>query len=185
MIELVKNDKSVKIDVDTIEVDSTSIDLTPEEKEVKLKEIDAKITELNNKANKDKFLFAIKDKYVDDVIDFLENDVQWKGMESKGVIELIHAIKESRTDSKNNGYNGLMLENVVTEALAYFIQEYKGVGNKIAKKLSNIIDPLRASLQAAKKIRDEIEKLQQDFIAIDNGISIVDDSKLNNNKEEE
>jgi hypothetical protein len=74
-----------------------------------------------------------------DILDYLDNDIEWSHMEGYGVPKVFDAVQKEKIKNGNIYLKGLELE-----ALTFYISKFKGKGRAAAKKfvaIHNAVDP--------------------------------------------
>ena len=108
---------------------------------------------------KHKFLIRMDDAAVNSLLDFLLTKIKWKFKNAYGVVQCYDTVVKAQAESKKLKTNGIYLDNVVVQAIAYFLSLHEDVGLEYAKTFISIIDPLFETIEEATKWRKRIELL--------------------------
>jgi len=159
--------------------------LTPEEQEIKIKELNTLLEEKKEHTEllKEKvYLVEGGKKIALGILFFLENYAQWQYTESMGIVEVNKIIKhasEELVDKKDKFF----LKSLELEALFYYLRKSGGTGLKEATEfideVSPIINPVIAALNKSasekKRVEDEINQAHLDLASAEEGIEILPD----------
>ncbi len=138
------------------------------------KKIDSLEKILNDlKEKNSKKVYAVKmDKVVlDTLIDFIENHTEWSQTESLGVIEIHKTLSEIKKDGVKN--STIFLNALPLEATHYFLSKIKGKGLKEAEKFISLYKPFSIALEEIKKDAAEIQSVEKDLAAAQQGIEVI------------
>lgn len=113
---------------------------------------------------KHKFLIRMDDAAVNSLLDFLLTKIKWKFKNAYGVVQCYDTVVKAQAESKKLKTNGIYLDNVVVQAIAYFLSLHEDVGLEYAKTFISIIDPLFETIEEATKWRKKIELLEKKYI---------------------
>lgn len=109
--------------------------------------------------------------HINQFVDFMENDAAWKEKESLGVIEICKVLDNLKSDGIKN--NILYLQALPLEASHYFISKQSGKGLKEAKEFISLLKPFEQGLESAKADAQEIQELERELAAAQQGIEIA------------
>ncbi len=109
--------------------------------------------------------------HIDMFIDFMNNDAEWKEKESLGVIEICKVLDKLKSDGIKN--NILYLQALPLEASHYFISKQSGKGLKEAKAFISLLKPFEQGLESAKADAQEIQDLEKELAAAQQGIELA------------
>jgi len=113
------------------------------------------------------------------ILNFLNNDAQWKFTEAMGVIEATKEVEKS-IDALNKGkVNEIYLNPLAIEATYYFLTKTEGKGlNEAAAFYDTLLKPVSDALSRSKADRQELDQMQMDLAtleqAIETGASVED-----------
>lgn len=119
-------------------------------------------------------VYAVQFESMDHInrfVDFMENDAAWKEKESLGVIEICKVLDNLKSDGIKN--NILYLQALPLEASHYFISKQSGKGLKEAKEFISLLKPFEQGLESAKADAQEIQELEKELAAAQQGIEIA------------
>jgi len=119
-------------------------------------------------------VYAIQFESMDHInkfVDFMENEASWKEKESLGVIEICKVLDNLKSDGIKN--NILYLQALPLEASHYFISKQSGKGLKEAKEFISLLKPFEQGLESAKADAQEIQDLERELAAAQQGIEIA------------
>lgn len=144
----------------------SQLDRTATEDQVLLikQELDKEIEGLE----KHQFLIRMDDAAVENLLDFLRTKIKWKFKNSYGVVQCYDTVIKAQKESKKFKTDGIYLDNVVVQAIAYFLSLHEDVGLDYAKTFISIIDPLFETIEEATKWRKRIELLEKKYIIYSN-----------------
>lgn len=108
---------------------------------------------------------------IDQYTDFMTNEAQWREKEALGVIEICKVIDELKKDGIKN--NILYMQALPLEASHYFISKQSGKGLKEAKDFIQLLKPFEQALESAKKDAKEIQDLERELAAAQQGIDLA------------
>ncbi len=109
--------------------------------------------------------------HIDMFIDFMNNDAEWKEKESLGIIEICKVLDKLKKDGIKN--NILYLQALPLEASHYFISKQSGKGLKEAKAFISLLKPFEQGLESAKADAQEIQDLEKELAAAQQGIELA------------
>lgn len=144
------------------------IDKLDYEKISKLENEISKAKELNAKK-----LYAVKlnSKNLISLIDFIENHCEWSQTESLGVIEIHKELSKIKKEGVKD--NTIFLNALPLEATHYFISKTKGKGLTEAENFIKLYKPLSIALDEVKKDAFEIQSLEKELSAAQQGIETI------------
>ena len=122
--------------------------------------------ELNGLRNH-KFLIRLDAENIQNLLNFIENDAKWKFRNAYGIVECFNEVGKAKELSIKEGTDGIYLDNITLEALAYFLHQHEGVGLATAKSYIGIIDPVFEAMQEASKWKNKIESLRKKYILLE------------------
>jgi hypothetical protein len=108
---------------------------------------------------------------IDEYVDFMQNDAEWREKEALGVIEICKVIDKLKEDGIKN--NILYLQALPLEASHYFISKRSGKGLSEAKKFIDLLKPFEQALESAKADAREIQDLEKELAAAQQGIELA------------
>lgn len=103
--------------------------------------------------------------------DFMKNHAAWREKEALGVIEICRVLDELKSDGIKN--NILYMQALPLEASHYFISKQSGSGLKSAKEFIDMLKPFEQALESAKADAQEIQNLETELAAAQQGIEIA------------
>lgn len=134
------------------------------------------------------FLIRMDDNAVNNLLDFMKNKIKWKFKNAYGVVQCYDTVIKAQAESKKLKTNGIYLDNVVVQAIAYFLSLHEDVGLDYAKTFISIIDPLFETIEEATKWRKRIELLEKKYIIYNDSFEQqipIEDANLEYFKNEE
>jgi len=134
------------------------------------------------------FLIRMDDNAVNNLLDFMKNKIKWKFKNAYGVVQCYDTVVKAQAESKKLKTNGIYLDNVVVQAIAYFLSLHEDVGLDYAKTFISIIDPLFETIEEATKWRKRIELLEKKYIIYNDSFEQqipIEDANLEYFKNEE
>jgi hypothetical protein len=109
--------------------------------------------------------------HINNFIDFMKNEAEWKERESLGVIEICKVLDQLKSDGIKN--NVLYLQALPLEASHYFISKQSGKGLNEAKAFISLLKPFEQGLESAKADAREIQDLEKELAAAQQGIELA------------
>jgi len=134
------------------------------------------------------FLIRMDDNAVNNLLDFMKNKIKWKFKNAYGVVQCYDTVVKAQAESKKLKTNGIYLDNVVVQAIAYFLSLHEDIGLEYAKTFISIIDPLFETIEEATKWRKRIELLEKKYIIYNDSFEQqipIEDANLEYFKNEE
>lgn len=110
--------------------------------------------ELNGLRNH-KFLIRLDAENIQNLLNFIENDAKWKFRNAYGIVQCFDEVGKAKELSIKEGTDGIYLDNITLEALAYFLHQHESVGLATAKSYIGIIDPVFEAMQEASKWKNK------------------------------
>lgn len=108
---------------------------------------------------------------IEQYIEFMHEEASWREKEALGVIEICKVIDQLKKDGIKN--NILYLQALPLEASHYFISKQSGKGLKEAKEFIELLKPFEQALESAKNDAKEIQHLEQELAAAQQGIELA------------
>jgi len=102
---------------------------------------------------------------------FMENEASWKEKESLGVIEICRVLDQLKSDGIKN--NILYMQALPLEASHYFISKQSGTGLAMAMDFISMLKPFEQGLESAKADAQEIQALEKELAAAQQGIELA------------
>lgn len=119
-------------------------------------------------------VYAVKFESADqisDFKDFMKNKASWKEKEALGVIEICKILDGmKKSDMKDNI---IFLNALPLEASHYFLSKRSGSGLEEAQEFISMIKPFEIALENAKNDAREIQNLEKELAAAQQGINLV------------
>lgn len=137
----------------------------------KISELENKVKELKDKSAKKFYAVKISSEVLSSLIEFVERDCEWTQTESLGVIEVYKTLIQTKKEGVKD--NTIFLNALPLEALHYFVSKTKGKGLKEAEKFISFYKPLSIALEDIKKDAKEIQDLEKDLTAAQQGIKTI------------
>ena len=107
---------------------------------------------------------------LDNFFDFMETHAEWREKEALGVIEICKVIDKSKKDGIKQ--ETLYMSALPLEASHYFLSKTSGKGLGEAKKFISILKPFSQSLESAKADAAEIQGLERELAAAQQGLEL-------------
>jgi hypothetical protein len=111
------------------------------------------------------------DSQINQYVTFMQQDAEWREKEALGVIEICKVIDKLKEDGIKN--NILYLQALPLEASHYFISKQSGKGLAEAKKFIELLKPFEQALESAKADAREIQDLERELAAAQQGIELA------------
>lgn len=111
------------------------------------------------------------EQQIHDYVNFMQNEAQWREKEALGVIEICKVIDELKKDGIKN--NILYMQALPLEASHYFISKQSGKGLAEARSFIDLLKPFEQALESAKADAKEIQDLERELAAAQQGIDLV------------
>ena len=121
-----------------------------------------------------KKVYAIKFEELNDFNrfnDFIHLEAQWKEKEALGIIEICKILEKAKKEGIKQ--NTLYLQALPLEASYYFLSKATGAGLAEAKKYIAMLKPFEVALNSIKSDTAEIQNLEKELSAAQQGIEIV------------
>ncbi len=110
------------------------------------------------------------------LISFMDNDAKWRDMEALGIIEISKALKEQSGKIKNGN---IFLKNLPIDAASYFLSKHESTGLNHAEKHIKFSKALHDALKLVKADTIEVNKLEMNLHAAENGIAVAETVESN------
>jgi hypothetical protein len=107
---------------------------------------------------------------LDNYIDFMENEAEWREKEALGVIEICKVIEKIRKDGIQQ--NTIYLSALPLEASHYFLSKKSGKGLSEARKFIGMLKPFGIALESTKADAAEIQGLEKELAAAQQGLEL-------------
>lgn len=124
--------------------------------EGKLKNIDAKLSALEDDVNNKEYILDMGNDVYKDLVDFIRNNSKWTYQESLILMKTVEKMDE------NLDADVIKMEYRYYSAIATFLSRAEGVGLEEAEKMSKFYEPINTILGKLKKIEQEVEVYHQD-----------------------
>ncbi len=111
------------------------------------------------------------DSQIEQYVSFMQQDAEWREKEALGVIEICKVIDKLKDDGIKN--NILYLQALPLEASHYFISKQSGKGLTEAKRFIELLKPFEQALESAKADAREIQDLERELAAAQQGIELA------------
>jgi hypothetical protein len=133
----------------------------------------------------DDFKNAIKEKvypikvknmtFLSEIINFVEEEAEWKAMEALGVFELSQQLKEAAKGEIKN--ECIFVKSLAIQALNFFVNKMTGTGLEEANRFLSYIRPVNDSMKLIKADTDHLNQLEMKRAAAENGIKLDSEAK--------
>ncbi len=120
-----------------------------------------------------KKVYAVKFESKEDLenfFSFMENNAEWREKEALGVIEICKVIDKAKKEGIKQ--ETLYMSALPLEASHYFLSKTSGKGLSEAKKFISMLKPFSQSLESTKADAAEIQGLEKELAAAQQGIDI-------------
>ena len=107
---------------------------------------------------------------LDNFFSFMENDAEWREKEALGVIEICKVINKAKKDGIKQ--ETLYMSALPLEASHYFLSKTSGKGLREAKKFISMLKPFSQSLESTKADAAEIQGLEKELAAAQQGLEL-------------
>ena len=104
------------------------------------------------------------------LLDFFDTKAQWNSTESLGVIEVCKQLTKIKEDGVKD--NTVFLSALAIEASHYFLGKTTGSGKNSAEKFVALYKPMDRALSLVKADTAELQKLDKELIAVQQGIEM-------------
>ena len=111
------------------------------------------------------------DSQIEQYVSFMQQDAEWREKEALGVIEICKVIDKLKNDGIKNSI--LYLQALPLEASHYFISKQSGKGLTEAKRFIELLKPFEQALESAKADAREIQDLERELAAAQQGIELA------------
>lgn len=111
------------------------------------------------------------DSLIDRYVDFMNEKASWREKEALGVIEICKVLDELKKDGIKNSI--LYMQALPLEASHYFISKQSGNGLREAKDFISLLKPFEQALESAKQDAREIQELEKELAAAQQGIELA------------
>jgi hypothetical protein len=137
----------------------------------KIASLEETLRNLKEKNSEKYYAVKIGGNVLEDLIDFIENHAEWSQTESLGVIEIHKTLLESKKEGVKDGT--IFLNALPLEATHYFLSKTKGKGLKEAQRFISLYKPFSIALDEIKKDAAEIQSVEKDLAAAQQGIEAI------------
>lgn len=107
---------------------------------------------------------------LENYFEFMQNEAEWREKEALGVIEICKVIDKVKKDGVKQ--NTIYLSALPLEASHYFLSKKSGKGLAEAKKFISILKPFGIALESTKADASEIQDLERQLAAAQQGIEL-------------
>lgn len=119
-------------------------------------------------------LYALKVNDIEtakDLLEFVEEEAEWKGMEALGIEELSKSL--SKIVSAGEVKSGcVFLKNLEVEALHYFLGKSSGTGKESADRFLSRIRIVNEAIRMVKADNNKVNILESKVESVRNGIDV-------------
>lgn len=137
----------------------------------KISKIEKDLNDLKEKNSKKVYAVKLSADLLGSLIDFIEFECEWAQTESLGVIEVHKTLSKIKKEGVKD--NTIFLNALPLEATHYFLSKSKGKGLKEAEKFIDLYKPLSIALEEIKKDASEIQSLEKELSAAQQGIEAI------------
>lgn len=137
----------------------------------KITRIEEEIKEIKDRVSKKVYAVKLNSNLLESLISFIETDCEWAQTESLGVIEVHKTLSKIRKEGVKD--NTIFLNALPLEATHYFLSKTKGKGLKEAENFIDLYKPLSIALDEVKKDAAEIQTLEKELAAAQQGIEAI------------
>ena len=137
----------------------------------KIGRLEKELKDLKEKNSKKFYAVKLSEKLLDRLIDFIDNHSEWVQTESLGVIEVYKTLSQIKSEGVKD--NPVFLNALPLEATHYFLSKQKGKGRKEAENFISLYKPFSIALEEIKKDAAEIQGLEKELAAAQQGIEIA------------
>lgn len=156
-----------------------SIDLQTEEllqenvpviDEAKVKDLQERVEEMRKELSDKVYAVSMDQNSLSTLIDII-NNVEWKGKEALGIIEVSNRLKSIKKDGLKNG--AAFLKALEIEASHYFLSKFTSKGSDSADSFMKCYKSLDQALSGVRLDNKAYEDLCKDLSAAQQGIEAV------------
>lgn len=137
----------------------------------KISKLEKEVKDLKEKNSKKLYAVKLNAQLLEALIDFVEFECEWSQTESLGVIEVHKTLMQIKKEGVKD--NTIFLNALPLEATHYFLSKSKGKGLAEAEKFINLYKPLSVALEEIKKDASEIQNLEKELSAAQQGIETI------------
>lgn len=137
----------------------------------KISRIEEELNSLKEKNSKKLYAVKLSADLLESLIEFIEVDCEWAQTESLGVIEVHKTLSKIKKEGVKD--NTIFLNSLPLEATHYFLSKTKGKGLKEAENFIDLYKPLTIALDEIKKDAAEIQGLEKELAAAQQGIEAI------------
>jgi hypothetical protein len=140
-----------------------------------LKELHTKLVEKINSTTEElaKKVYIIEGKVptAKNIVNFLQNDAQWKFTESMGILEAVKEVEKTISEVKKGNTKEIYFSPLVIEATYYFLTKVEGKGLNEAKYyFEELLKPVSDALSRSKSDREILDQMQRDLATLENAL---------------
>jgi|694.fasta_scaffold97393_2 hypothetical protein len=127
------------------------------------KQVDKKASELSDKS------YAVSMTNEDlEVYSTLINEVEWRGKEALGILEIAKKIEDITKEGIKN--NAVFMNALQIEATHYFLNKFSGKGNLLASKFIKVFKSFEQALGGISQDNKELDDLRKELAAAQQGL---------------
>lgn len=138
--------------------------------EKKVEDLRKKVESLYAELNKKVYAVNMNTKDLETLTEII-NNVEWKGKEALGILEVGNKINSIASEGIKNGV--IFLSSLEIEASHYFLSKYTNKGRETAENFMKVYKALDLSLSNVRRDNKEYEDLSKDLAAAQQGISAM------------
>jgi hypothetical protein len=137
----------------------------------KISRLEKEVKELKDLNSKKVYAVKFSLENLNSLIQFIENECEWSQTESLGVIEIHKELSRIKKEGVKD--NTIFLNALPLEATHYFISKSKGKGLTEAQNFIQLYKPLSIAVEEVKKDAIEVQGLEKELAAAQQGIETV------------
>jgi hypothetical protein len=137
----------------------------------KIQKLEKEVSNLKEKNSKKVYAVKLSESLLHTLIDFIQNHAEWTQTEALGIIEIHKTLLEIQKEGVKD--NTVFLNALPLEATHYFLSKRKGTGLSEAKIFISLYKPFTNALDEIKKDAAEIQALEKELSAAQQGIEAI------------
>jgi len=138
--------------------------------EAKIKDLQEKVEAMYNELS-DKVYAISMDKKDLSILSDIINDVEWKGKEALGILEVGNKLNSIANEGIKN--NTIFMKALEIEASHYFLSKYTAKGRENAESFMKVYKSLDQGLVSVRLDNKSYDELSKELTAAQQGLEVV------------